>query len=84
MFSYILKAKKFAEPPFQSQKIAEKVQVIFGHFRSFLDDFGPFGAILGHIWATLGHFGPFLGQVVENLRKVQNFLRDRCGRDSRF
>ena len=57
---------------------------MLGHFGSFLGHFGPFWAILGHIWATLGHFGPFLGQVVENLRKVQNFLRDRCGRDSRF
>ena len=33
--AYILKAKKFAEPPFQLKKIAEKVRVIFGPFREF-------------------------------------------------
>ena len=50
IYAYILKAKKFAEPPFQSKKIAEKVRVLFG----------PLWVILGHSWATLGHFGSFL------------------------
>ena len=49
--TYILKAKKFAEPPFQSKNIVEKVRVIFG----------PFWVILGHSWAILGIFGPFRG-----------------------
>ena len=71
MLSYILKAKKFAEPPFQFKKIAEKVHkfgrhfwAILGNFGPFLGNFGPFwvilgpfGATWGHIWATLGHFG---------------------------
>ena len=61
--SYILKAKKFAEPPFQSKKIVEKVRVIFGPFWAFLGHFGHFWAILGHICATLGHFGSFLGHL---------------------
>ena len=46
--AYILKAKKFAEPPFQPKKIAEKVQVIFGPFWVIL---GPFWTFLGHLWA---------------------------------
>ena len=72
--SYILKVKKFAEPPFQAKKIAEKVRTsrrhfwaIWGNFGSFLGHFGsfwiilgPFWAFLGHIWATLGHLGSFL------------------------
>ena len=47
---YILKAKKFAELPFQSKNIAGKVRVIFG----------PFWVILGSFWAFLGHFGSYL------------------------
>ena len=31
-YTYILKAKKFAEPPFQSKNIAEKLRAIFGPF----------------------------------------------------
>ena len=73
MDSYILKAKKFAEPLFQSKEIAEKVRksgrhfwAIWGNFGPFLDHFGsfwvilrPFWAILGHFWTTLDHFGSF-------------------------
>ena len=47
--AYILKAKKFAKPPFQSKKIAEKLRksgrhfwVIWGNFGSFLGHFGLF------------------------------------------
>ena len=43
--AYILKAKKFAEPLFQSKKFAEKVR----------KSGRPFWAILGHFWAILGH-----------------------------
>ena len=52
--AYILKAKKFAEPPFQSKKNCGKSA---GHFWAILDHSW---AILGYIWATLGHFGSFL------------------------
>ena len=61
---YILKAKKFAEPPFQSKKIAEKVRVIFGPFWVILVHFGPFLVILGHFWSfriILDHFWAILG-----------------------
>ena len=47
--AYILKAKKFAEPLFQSKKFAEKVRKSGRHF----------WAILGHFWATLDHFESF-------------------------
>ena len=50
---YILKANKFAEPPFQSKKLRKKCVnpgVIFG----------PFEVILSHFWAILGHFGSYL------------------------
>ena len=50
--AYILKAKKFAEPLFQSKKFAEKCVnpgVIFGSFE----------VILGHFWAILDYFGSF-------------------------
>ena len=43
---YILKAKKFAEPPFLKNFLRKSA--------------GHFWAILGHIWATLRHFGSFL------------------------
>ena len=45
---YILKAKKFAEPLFQSKKFAEKMREL-GHF-------GPFWLIFCHFWAILWHF----------------------------
>ena len=47
--AYILKAKKFAELPFQSKKIAEKVRKSGCHF----------WAILGHFEAIFDHFGSF-------------------------
>ena len=66
--AYILKAKKFAEPPFQSKKIAEKVRKfgrhfwgIWGNFGSFLGHFGSFWVILGPCWTILGHLGSYLG-----------------------
>ncbi len=71
--SYILKAKKFAEPPFQSTKIAGNFRAILGHS----------WAILGHIWATLGHLESFLAIFGPKCGKF-NFLRDRWGRDTRF
>ena len=64
--AYILKAKKFAEPPFQSKNIAEKVRVIFGPFWVIL---GPFWAFLGHFGSYLCHFGSFLGHFVAFLEK---------------
>ena len=57
--AYILKAKKFAEPPFQSKKMRKKCinpGVIFG----------PFGVILGHFGSFLGHFGSFLDKFAES------------------
>ena len=70
---YILKAKKFAEPPFQSKqncgKSAGHFWAIWGHLGSFFDNLGPFWVIFGHIWATLGHFWPFLGHCVAFLDK---------------
>ena len=64
--AYILKAKKFAEPLFQSKKIAEKVRksgrhfwAIWGNFGPFWVIFGPFWIILGHSRVILGHFRPF-------------------------
>ena len=39
---YILKAKKFAEPPFQLKKIADKVRKSGRHFWAILGNFGPF------------------------------------------
>ena len=53
--SYILKAKKFAEPPVQSKKLRKKCVnpgVIFG----------PFGVILGHFGSFFGHLGSYLGR----------------------
>ena len=42
--AYILKAKKFAEPLFQSKKIEEKVRESRHHFFAISAiDFGPFG-----------------------------------------
>ena len=89
--TYILKAKKFAEPPFQSKKNSGKSAgyfwAILGHFGSFLGHFGHFWAILGHICATLCHFGSFLGHFVAFLEKFAEssiFLRPRWGRGARF
>ena len=67
---YILKAKKFAEPPFQSKKIAEKVGKSGRHFWSIWGNFGSF----------LGHFVAFLDKFAEN----SIFLRDSLGQDPRF
>ena len=81
--TYILKAKKFVEPLFQSKKIAEKVRksgrhfwTILGHFwatldhyRAILGHFGPFWVIFGPLWAILGNFWPFLGHIVAFLKK---------------
>ena len=50
--AYILKAKKFAEPLFQSKKLQKKC-VNPGV------NFGPFGVILGNFWAILDYFGSF-------------------------
>ena len=72
----------FAEPPFQSKQIAEKVRVILGHFGSFLGHFGPFWVIFGPLWGIWGHFWPFLGHFVAFLDKFaesSNFLRFRWG-----
>ena len=49
ILTYILKAKKFAEPPFQSKKF----RVIFG----------PFWVILGPFWAIFGPFRGIFGQI---------------------
>ena len=57
---YILKAKKFAEPPFQSNKIAEKVWVILGHSWVI---FGHFWAISWHFWTNLRKVKNFCGPV---------------------
>ena len=72
--AYILKAKKFAEPLFQSKKFAEKVRESRRHFWAILGNFGPFWVIFGPFWIILGHsrpqghfasflafFGPFCG-----------------------
>ena len=47
--AYILKAKKFAEPPFQSNKLRKIV--------------GPFWVIFGLLWAILGHFWAKLRKI---------------------
>ena len=58
--SYILKAKKFAEPPFQSKKLRKKCGLFLGHFGSFLAIFGPFRGIFGQI---CGKFKFFCGPI---------------------
>ena len=77
--TYILKAKKFAELPFKTKNIAEKVRVIFGPFwvifRSFWVILGH--SFLGHFGSYLCHFGSFLGHFVAFLDKFaesSNFL----------
>ena len=56
--TYILKAKKFAEPPFQSKKIAKIRWAILGHSWAIL---GLFGSYMGHFGSFLAIFGPFCG-----------------------
>ena len=81
--TYILKAKKFAEPAFQSKKkLREKVRVIFGPFWVIL---GPFWAFLGHFGSYLCHFGsfwvifgPFRGIFGQICGKFNFFLRLHC------
>ena len=65
-WAYILKAKKFAKPPFHSKKLQKKCVypgVIFGPFGGncgpFRVIFEPLWIILGHSRAILGHFGSF-------------------------
>ena len=68
------KSEKVSGTAFSVKKIAKTFWVILGPFRVFL----------GHFGSYLGHIGPFLGQIAENLQKVQFFLRDRWGHDTRF
>ena len=88
IFPYILKAKKFAELPFQSKNIAEMCGSFLGHFGSFWVILEPFWVIFVPLWATLGQFGPFFGPFCgifgTNLRKLQIFLRDSWGPNPRF
>ena len=92
--SYILKVKKFAEPLFQSKKIADKVRKSGRHFWAIWGNFGPFWIIFGPFWVILGYsrpfgviFGSFLGHFVAYLDKFAEssiFLRPRWGRGTRF
>ena len=71
--AYILKAKKFAKPPFQSKKMRKKCvnpgvifgpfEVILGHLGSFLGHLGSFWVILGPFWVILGHLGSYLATL---------------------
>ena len=61
--AYILKAKKFAGPLFQSKKFAEKVHKSGHHFWAIWGNFGSF----------LGIFGHFIENFADNLRKIQIF-----------
>ena len=55
--TYVLKAKKFAEPAFQSKKsCGKKCGSFLGHFGSFSGNFGPFWPCLGHCMAFLDKF----------------------------
>ena len=81
MGAYILKAKKFAELPFKTKNIAEKVRVIFGPFWVIL---GPFWVIFGSFWVIFGHFWAILWHFWTKLRKVQFFLRDFKSHNPRF
>ena len=67
--AYILKAKKFAELPFQSKKLRKNA----GYFWAILGLLGPFWAIFGPFWV-----------IFAKLREVQFFLRDRWGRNTFF
>ena len=61
--SHILKAKKIAEPPFQSKKIAEKVRKSGRHFWAIWGNFGPFWVIFGPLWIILGHSRAIWGHI---------------------
>ena len=78
--AYILKAKKFAEPPFQSKK---NCGLFLGHFGSFWVILGPFWAFLGHFGSYLGHFGSFLAIFARSqqkkLRKISGNFKFFCG-----
>ena len=80
IWPYILKAKKFAEPLFQSKKCVNP-GVIFGPFWVIL---GPFWVLIGPLWVIFGHFQAVFWHFWTNLRKVQIFLRLRWGRGTRF
>ena len=60
---YILKAKKFAEPLFQSKKIAEKVRKSGRHFWAIWGNCGPFWVIFGPLWIILGHSRAIWGHL---------------------
>ena len=66
LYPYILKAKKFAEPLFQSKKIAEKVRKSGRHFWAIWGNCGPFWVIFGPLWIILGHFVAFLDKFAES------------------
>ena len=87
--AYILKAKKFAEPLFQSKKFAEKVRksgrhfwAIWGNCGPFWVIFGPLWIILGHSRAILGHLGSYLGHFGPFWVILGHFWAI-CSRDSR-
>ena len=61
--AYILKAKKFGEPLFQSKKIAEKVRKSGRHFWAIWGNCGPFWVIFGPLWIILGHSRAILGHL---------------------
>ena len=61
--AYILKAKKFAEPLFQSKKFAEKVRKSGRHFWAIWGNFGLFWVIFGPLWIILGHSRAILGHI---------------------
>ena len=67
---YILKANKFAEPPFQSKKLRKKCGSFLGHLGSFGVILGPFGVIFGSLWAI---FGPYCGIFEQICRKFKFF-----------
>ena len=61
--TYILKAKKFAEPFFQSKKFMEKVRKSGRHFWAIWGNFGPFWVIFEPFWIILGHCRAILGHI---------------------
>ena len=85
--AYILKAKKFAKPPFQSKKLRKNCVnpgVIVGPFGVILSHFG---SLFGHFGSYLGHFRSFLGNFVTFVDKFAEssiFLRVRWGHDTHF
>ena len=75
--TYILKAKKFAEPFFQSKKFMEKVRKSGRHFWAIWGNCGPFWVIVGQLWITLGHsravwghLGSYLGHFGKIQKKI--------------